>query len=170
MSLGMEYTKFALRIVGAPRTVNVSGKNIAPEVMSSPAFGEPLSIWMAQSLANKLHGSNMLGVKLVGDPKAISGCRVLTDANVGENAPTELGEASKLLLLSEAIDQILSPAKKMRNYDYAELIMNFNALISKKYLPGEEILTSDMDLNNLVYERLQKPLIKSQVQSPKFRN
>jgi len=170
MSLGMEYTIFALRIVGAPKTVNVNGKNIAPEVMLSPSLGEPLSVWLAQSLANKLHGSNIPGMKLVSDPKAVSGCRVLIGEVDGNDAATGLGEASKLLLLSEAIDQILSPAKKMRNYDYADLIINFNALISKKYLPGEEVVTSDMDLNNLVYEKLQRPLIKSQAQSPKFRN
>lgn len=170
MSLGMEYTIFALRIVGAPKTVNVNGKNIAPEVMLSPSLGEPLSVWMAQSLANKLHGTNIPGMRLVSDPKAISGCRVILDEESVDTSPTELGKASKLLLLSEAVDQILSPAKKMRNYDYADLIINFNALISKKYLPGEEVLTSDMDLNNLVYEKLQRPLIRSQAQSPKFRN
>jgi hypothetical protein len=170
MSLGMDYTMFALRIVGAPKTVNVNGKNIAPEVMLSPSFGEPLSVWMAQSLSNKLHGVNIPGMKLVSDPKAISGCRVILSDTEANEAPMELGEASKLLLLSEAVDQILSPAKRMRNYDYADLIINFNALISKKYLPGEEVVTSDMDLNNLVYEKLQKPLIKSQAQSPKFRN
>ena len=36
MSLGMEYTNLALRIVGAPRAVNVNGKHIDPAVMLSP--------------------------------------------------------------------------------------------------------------------------------------
>ncbi|MBD78046.1 MAG: hypothetical protein CL840_03745 [Crocinitomicaceae bacterium] len=170
MSLGMEYTNLALRIVGAPRAVNVNGKHIDPAVMLSPALGEPLSVWMAQSISNKLHGTSIPGLQLVGDPKAVSGCRVVTSPVDVEASALGLGEASKLLLLSEAVDQILSPAKRIRGYDYGDLIMSFNALIDKKYLPGQEVLTSDMDLNNLVYEQLQKPLIKSQVPTPRFRS
>lgn len=170
MSLGMEYTNLALRIVGAPRAVTVNGKHIDPAVMLSPALGEPLSVWMAQSISNKLHGQNIPGIQLVCDPKAVSGCRVVNGAVGSEESIMGLGEASKLLLLSEAVDQILSPAKRIRGYDYGELIMSFNTLIDKKYLPGQEVLTSDMDLNDLVYERLQKPLIKSQAPAPRFRN
>lgn len=159
--MSMEETQLAMNIVGAPRFVLVNGKRTAPAIMLSPALGEGIMVWLANSISRRLHDANLIGSVVVSNHACVSGCAV-TQAGLSDERRIENGgEASKLLLLAEAVDQILAPSRRLPNFDYGSLILKFRLAAIKNHEDGELLNYNDNTLNDIIYHELQLPLMQA---------
>jgi hypothetical protein len=153
------YVSPMLEIIGAPRSVNVGGKYVSPAILFSPALCESALFWKASSLSSMLHGEVILSSSLVADPKRVSGCRLAASSREIEITQNKigLGLAASLLLLCEAGDAILRPAKKHKEFDYSPFIFDFRTAVSGKYSPEQVISPNDFRLETIFYDNIAKP-------------
>jgi hypothetical protein len=157
----IDYKKEALVIIGAPRHVNLNGKKISPEMLLSSALAEPMMYWLAQSLSQRMHGDNLLGVRVIADHTGVSGAKMAkSDPQEVEKTriSSGLGLASGLLILCESVDQILMPAKLIPDFDYDELLMDFRKVVRRDYGQDAAVSPNDFHLNDLIFERLHRPI------------
>lgn len=149
----------ALKVIGAPRHVNVRGKKITPTVMFSPALGESMLFWLATSISEKLHSQSLLNLNVVADSKSVSGSKIVSmddSAALLNDGTLGIGLASSLLIIGEAADQIFTPARSDRNFDYGNLFFEFRECVLSKYRDGEKLPAQDYDLNTLLDRRVFK--------------
>lgn len=157
------YTHAMLEIIDMPRAVNVNGRSVAPGVLFSPALCEPMLYWHAQSLAVQLHDQPLMDVSILRDDEAISSIKIAkADRNVvftGEGIKG-IGLAASLLLIAEAGDRIIKPARLSANFDYGPVIRDFREQISRCYDHGNVIEPNDHVLNDFFYENIIRPSAK----------
>lgn len=149
------YVVSALKIIGAPRHIVIQSKRVSPGILFSPALGESILFWLGNSISSRLHGEHVLGSQVVVDKDRVSGTYVgqieKSPSIIQKNMPNQ-SLASGLLILSESAEQILAPAKKDRNYDFADLIVGFRDIVSSKYNKGDFVLPTDFDVADLFNE------------------
>jgi hypothetical protein len=154
----------SLKVISPPPKVLLRGKLFSPEILMSPALCQSMVYFIASSLSDRLHGQELPGVSLEYSPDHISGMKCSnTNLLTEEENSKSLGLANKFLLVAEASDQLLMPARYVKNYDYGELILDFREQLRIGYDPGEKIKANDRFLHTVLYDKVDAPMLKTRV-------
>jgi hypothetical protein len=164
------FTQDAMKVISAPRFVQIAGKKMSPSVLFSPALAESMLYWLSQSESHRLFGQNIMSLSVVSDKNMISHSRIDRIAHTPAHSRTGdvgVGLASSLLLVSYSMDAILKPARNNPKFDYEDIILTFRSVVSQKYSHGEVIKPNDVSLNNAIYDKIDR--VARMQQSPKNR-
>lgn len=145
----------ACKIIAMPRYVNVRGRQISPNMLISSSLAEPLVYWLSTSIAGRLLGDEATWGNLIADPEHLMGMRWSPSVNVTEKAMIEEhGAATKLLIISESISQIMAPAINQPEFDYANLLINFRDNVDYHFKAGQKVSVNQLDLHKVLYNEL----------------
>ncbi|MEG3764859.1 hypothetical protein [Alteromonas sp. 14N.309.X.WAT.G.H12] len=155
-----QFTQDAMKIIGAPRYVTISGKKMSPSILFSPALAESMLYWSAQAKSHKLFGKNILNISIVADFSRIAFARIERLDHAAAHSGTGdvgLGLATSLLVVSHAMDEILQPSRSNPRFDFEDVVLLFRDSVSKRYQNGETIKHGDIQLNNVFHDKICKP-------------
>lgn len=154
------YTVAMLKMINMPRSVNVRGKGVKPEVLFSPSLCEPMLFWYAQSLAVQLHDKTIMDIEVRRDDSrlpAVNLVRAERKLDFSENGIEGLSLAASLMLISEAGRRIITPALLSNSFDYESVIFEFREKVKKCYGDGDILSPNDYVLNDFIYDKIIKP-------------
>lgn len=172
MGLILDTTLIALSALETPPSVVVGGKRLSAPMFFSEAVAEPILYWHANSLASSLHDATIFDLEAVSDPAVLSGVRI-RNFNLIANAvgigsgKHSLGAGVALLLVSEAAEQLLMPARMGVPYDYENLMINFKASVRAGFQPGTILPAADFSLGQALFLSLRQSVSGSPSQSRK---
>lgn len=145
----------AINLIQVPHRISVSGKAITPEILFGPTLAEPLVHWLSDSMSRRLLNRQNVAGEFIADPQHLMGMRWKKQTDI---SPSEYinfhGEASRLLILAEAISEIIEPARKNPQFDYADLLITFRDQVDFHYRPGDLVHPDDVHLHKILYNKL----------------
>lgn len=153
----------ALSLLYPPKDVMLNGRRVPPAILFSPAVAEPILFWLASSVCAKLHQINLPRVEVVARREALSGCVAIhtpigaANSKDGSIFLHPIGSAARLMLLASAAESLLSPTKRHPDYDYNNLLLSFNRVVTGLIPENGEVPVSDFQLNEVVFKTLIEP-------------
>lgn len=159
--LAADLTHLALLSLESPPFVTVSGRKVSAPVFFSDSIAEPILYWLSGNLALNLHSSTLFDLSLLSSQDRVSGSMINsfnTKSNLlgHERNESGLGMTSCLLLIAEAADQILMPARKKMGLDYEHLIFEFKRAVRVGYKESSKISLDDMNISNAIFSVLNQ--------------
>lgn len=159
--LVLDTTMLALSALEPPPMMVLSGRKLTAPMFFSEAVAEPILYWSASSLARQLHDASIFNVSIVADLEMMSGARIEQFDRRHNllgfgNESSLVGSTPALLLLAEAAEQLMMPARKGLAYDYEELILSFKSAVRAGYKPKDTLSDSDFILNKTLYMSLRR--------------
>lgn len=147
----------ALKIVNTPRTLSVKGKLISPDIFFSKELALPLVYWYGASLSEKMFGISAQWGDIRSNPEHLLGMSIHNHAidNAFQHV-NSLGVANKLLIMAEAVNQILHPATVFPSFDYGAFLVKFRDAVDYHHEAGEIVPLGDVDLHKIIYNDILK--------------
>lgn len=155
--------KQALKLIQAPASLSVRGRNVSPDLLFCPTLAEPLAHWLSSSISRRMLDQIGTGGEFIADPNHLMGMRWNKSAELthAEHINSH-GAATQLLIMCEALSQVLAPAQLNPQYDYAELLVTFRDQVDYHYEPGMLVHPDDVFLHKILYNKLHSPQWQTQ--------